>query len=158
LADAEWISITTSGGSPLKQRQTAFELHNVWLDDMTWLRDGRVLMRGLAYEACAPAQSGLYLGRVGEEPEQIVQIASPYATSDAESGDLLQGVTYALSPDQSLLLWTDNDVQAGRGTIRRMSVDGGDVETLFQTNPPEPGAPPYAFQDRAMILALVWLP
>jgi hypothetical protein len=114
-------------------------------------------MRGVSDEACAPTRSGLYLARLGEEPSQIVQTHSPY-TTDSESGDLLWGLSYALSPDQTVLVWTDNDLIEERSQIKRRALEGGPVDTMFETPPIEAGAPPYTFKDREMVLYFVWLP
>jgi hypothetical protein len=157
LTGADWVYVTAQGGSNDKLRQTVVELHNVYLDRPTWLHDGRILMRGMADEACAPSGSGLYVTRIGDAaPVQIVKAASPYAGS--ESDGTLWGLSYALSPDQSLIAWSDNDVAARLGSIRLIPVAGGESHIALQVSTPLDKSMPYAFQDQEMILYFIWLP
>jgi len=132
-----------------------FDLEGIYMDRPTWLRDSRILFRATADKTCTDLTSGLYLGTVGQTP-QLLAAAEPDYVSD-QSDKLLWSTSYALSPDESLVAWTENDVEAGRGRINLTPLDGGATQVLFVTAPVLDQGP-FAFQDRAMILYFIWLP
>ena len=55
---------------------------------------------------------------------QLLAAAEPDYVSD-QSDKLLWSTSYALSPDESLVAWTENDVEAGRGRVNLTPLDGG---------------------------------
>jgi len=132
-----------------------FELQGIYMDRPTWLHDGRVLFRATADKTCTALTSGLYLAQVGQTP-QLLAAAEPDYVSD-QSDKLLWSTSYALSPDESLVAWTENDVAAGRGRVNLTPLDGGETRVLFETAPVTDQGP-FAFQDREMILYFIWLP
>jgi hypothetical protein len=154
LTGDEWIQLTLSGAH-YKEQQIAFEIKSVFLDQATWLSDGRILMRGMADEACSPTGAGLYVAYLSGQPRQIVQTASPYTSDDPKA--LLWGVAFAVSPDESLVAWAENDTAAARSTIHLTPIDDGEASTLLAITPPENGAP-FDYQDNHLILAFIWLP
>ncbi|MBN1680281.1 MAG: hypothetical protein JW966_08305 [Anaerolineae bacterium] len=138
-------------------RQVAFELKNVYFDGANWLQDGRVLMRGITNDVCSPGASGLYIANLGELPRQIVQAHMSYTWKD---NDELWGVPYALSPDESLVAWVDNDTETHVSSIYLTALElSGDTthNLLFQTEPPR-DSKPFVYEDGYMILEFVWLP
>ncbi len=152
LAGPEWIFLRTQGGA----MKESFRVRNVYLDRATWLRDGRIIFRGMADEACQPGGSGLYLAAVDQEPVQIVESEAYYAPDDPDG--MLWGVSYALSPDQSVVAWANNDLRHERGTIVLTPLDGGSNDILYQTPYLPVDSNPFAFEDTQMILAFLWLP
>jgi dipeptidyl aminopeptidase/acylaminoacyl peptidase len=144
----------------LSSYETLFELTGLTMDWPTWLRDGRVVFRGIADEACAFSESqpdtGLYISEVGRAPRALVTIPPPDAFDDSDT--LLWSVSYAISPDQTRIAWTENDPDTGRSAIRIAPLDGsGPAETVFET-PPVTDPAPFAYRDTVMILYFVWLP
>jgi hypothetical protein len=134
---------------------TGFELQGIYMDRPTWLHDGRILFRATADKTCTALTSGLYLGQAGQTP-QLLAAAEPDYVSD-QSDKLLWSTSYALSPDESLVAWTENDVEAGRGRVNLTPLDGGETQVLFETAAVTDQGP-FAFQDREMILYFIWVP
>lgn len=152
LAGEEWVYLALLGGG--YERQQAFKLRDVVLDLALWLPDGRVLMRGVADEGCAPGASGIYVARLGEEPRQLIQ-TGPFVTRDDDG--VVWGAAFDLSPDRMLIAWARNDVAAREASIHLTPVDGGPSALLFAA-PPPPDDAPFAFEDTTAILDFVWLP
>lgn len=152
VTGSEWLHLTAI--MDISNYETAFRIDNVVLDRMSWLRDGRVLMRGMAEEACAPKANGLYVARLHEKPQQIVSSQVAYTKQDSEG--VVVSIPYALSPDQKLVAWAENDLSSETSTVYLTPLAGGEGEYLFQTGSPDP-AIPFDFQDRLMILHFVWL-
>lgn len=155
LVGPEWLYLTSLGGRE-KPRAIAFEIEDMYLDRPTWLADGRVVFRAVADRACKSAGSGLFVARLGGEPRRIVTIEPVFDSGDPD--ELLWSVPYAVSPDQQSVAWVKNDVQAQRSTVFLSPIDGdAPLQTLFETDPLT-SRQPFAFQDREMILQLLWLP
>jgi len=154
LANADWLYITLSGGSGLA-REIAFAVPDVFLGGPMWLRDGRVVFWGVADPACTSTGSGLYVGR--PQQDATLLMATDLSHVSNEAPEALWGVPYWLSPDQSLIAWAENDVNARQTTIHLTPLDGGESRPLI-TLPTAPGAAPFAYSDQQMVLELVWLP
>lgn len=153
LVGAEWLPVAQAGsGTP---HEVAFEEAQVLLDRPTWLRDGRVLLRGMASADCAQRGSGLYVGVPGEPLRRLTRAAITLDAYDGESA--LKGIPYAVSPDERFAVWADTDLAARRSLIYRTRLDDGATETLYQT-PDRSADALLAFKDREMIVDLVWLP
>lgn len=154
LLGPDWLQVAVqSGGAKYK---VAFELEGLFMDWPTWLDDGRVIFRGTADPVCTPLDSGLYIGEIGRIPRKLVAAAPSYFASDESEKDSWS-VAYALSPGQTHLAWTENDVEAQRSTIHLTALAGGPTEILFQTSPVTDPAP-FAYRDQEMILHFIWLP
>lgn len=151
LADENWVYLDMSGIGIT--RSIAFEIHNMILDHAAWLPDGRVVMRAIAEEGCAPGATGIYVARLGEPPRQIVA-TGPFVTKDDD--DIVWGASYDLSLDRTLIAWVRNDIAARQASVYLTPVDGGDAALLFAASPPPDGA--FAFEDTTAILDFVWLP
>ena len=151
LADENWVYLQMSGIGVT--RRIAFEIHNMILDLVAWLPDGRVVMRAIADEGCAPGATGIYVARLGEQPQQLVS-TGPFVTKD--DNDIVWGASFDLSPDRTQIAWVKNDVAARQASVYLTSVDGGDAALLFAAPSPPAGA--FAFEDTTAILDFVWLP
>ena len=129
LAGEEWVYLALLGGG--YERQQAFKLRDVVLDLALWLPDGRVLMRGVADEGCAPGASGIYVARLGEEPRQLIQ-TGPFVTRDDDGGC---GRRVRPQPGPHV----DRVGQERRGgaeaSIHLTPVDGGPSALLFAAPP-----------------------
>lgn len=153
LIGQDWLPVAVQSGG--QEYKVAFELEGLFMDWPTWLADGRVVFRGIADPVCTPLDSGLYVGEIGHVPRKLVAAEPSYFSDESEKQ--MWSVVYALSPDQTGIAWTDNDVEAQRSTIYLKSLDGGSTETLFQT-PPVTDPTPFAYRDQVMILHFIWLP
>ena len=133
----------------------AFEMEGMYMDWPTWLDDGRIIFRGIAHEACTTQPSGLFVGYPGEKPTQIVETGFAFKTDEEDS--VPWGTAYAVSPNQRLIAWSQNDEVRQQSTVYLTPVDGGTDQVLMQTEPPVVGEP-FDYADEHMILQLVWLP
>lgn len=154
VAGAEWMQVILTTVEQGKQTP-AFQIDRVYLDRAYWLDDGRIVMRGVANEICAPKASGLYVGQLGDQPVQIVEAESASWIDDQER--IVWSVPYAVSPDESLVAWVKNDVEARQSEVYLTPVDGGEAQLLLEA-PPTDDSRPFAFQDTQMILQFAWLP
>lgn len=153
ITDDRWLYVAVAGiDSP---RKPAFELPGVYLDRATWLADGRVLARGFADPLCTDTPTGLYMARVGETPALLVETGPTLDTDDDTK--VLWSVSYALSPDQTLVAWSHNDEGAQESYIWLTPLAGGATSALYHLPPAEDDLP-FAYQDSQMILYFVWLP
>jgi hypothetical protein len=148
-----WLFLTWQRFS--KGFDIAFEVEGLFMDWPTWLDDGRVLFRGMATEACPEVETGLYIGTPDETPVRLVR-TGPSASAD-DSDKLLWSMSYALSPDQTYVTWTQNDEAARQSTVQLTALATGQTTTLFATTP-EPDADPFHYVDNQMILHFTWLP
>lgn len=154
LAGDGWIYAETEAGT--KPPVTAFELRGIYMDRPMWLNDGRIVFRATADPICTDQRSGVYWGRLGQPPQVLVEVEPGYLSD--QSDKLVWSTSYALSPDQTLIAWSENDVQAGRGWVRARPLDEGDPITFFETAPiTDTTEEPFVFRDRAMILYFIWL-
>ncbi|WP_119068134.1 hypothetical protein [Aggregatilinea lenta] len=151
LADDGWVYLEITGTSLL--RTIAFEIRNMILDLAVWLPDGRVVMRAIADEGCAPGATGIYVARLGEQPRQLVA-TGPFVTRD--DNDIVWGASFDLSPDRTQVAWVKNDVEARQASVYLTPVDGGETSLLFAAPAPPNGA--FTFEDTAAILDFLWLP
>lgn len=153
LADDAWLYLTAAGfGAP---RKAAFEIEGVYLDRPTWLDNERVLFRGIADAVCTKTPTGLYIGTVGSTPDLLVEAGPPYNMDDTTK--VSWSVSYALSPDRTLIAWSDNHEELMTSFIHLAALDGSSTETLYTTPPPRSG-PPFFYRDSQMILYFIWLP
>lgn len=155
LAGGSWMYADIAIRRLAENPDIVFQETGIYMDRPTWLRDGRILFRATADKACTSLPSGLYIGQIGHPPVLLVE-AEPDYFSD-QSNKLLWSTSYALSPDESLVAWSENDTEGGRGRVRLMPLAGGETRTLFETSPVQPGDP-FAFQDQELILYFIWLP
>ncbi|MCD4685045.1 MAG: hypothetical protein K8S97_03810 [Anaerolineae bacterium] len=156
IADGTWLAQTLRTVN--YQHHIAFEIAGLYMDQASWLDDGRIVFRAVADPVCTELDSGFYVAALGHIPLQIID-AEPEYVSD-EANKLLWTASYALSPDQTRIAWTHNDIANGRATTYARSLDptiDTPPEILLETSvaPPDPG---FAFQDEEMILYFVWLP
>lgn len=151
---SEWLLLAAMGRG--KPHDIAFEVDDVFLDSIHWLADGRVLFRGTTDESCGSTGSGLYLARLGDT-ELAPFVSSTPAILIKDGSDLLvSDLAYAVSPDESLVAWSQNDRSTQRGMIYLTPLAGDEpTTTLFETSPPEE---PFDFEDGQVILQFVWLP
>jgi hypothetical protein len=154
VTNQKWVYVAVLGGDDMEKHAT-FEIHNVMLGRSTWLHDGRIVMQGIAEEACAPHASGLYVAELGQQPVQIVQ-TDPVYLRDGDN-EILWGMPYSMSPDETLIAWAQNDSAAQQAVIRLTPVNGGESQSLFQTAPVT-NTEPFVFEDQDMILSFTWLP
>ncbi|GIV81275.1 MAG: hypothetical protein KatS3mg051_0629 [Anaerolineae bacterium] len=153
LADDSWLpayALSREGARPL-----AFASEGLFMDWPTWLQDGRILFRAIADPACARGQSGLYIGRPGENPQRLVAVEPDPAPDDADIAPL--GVVYAVDPAQTRLAWSENDSGMRRSRVCLMPLAGGTARTIYYTSPLLDDAQPFAYRDQEIILHLVWL-
>lgn len=149
----EWWGVMGAGSG--KPRDVAFEVNNVYLDQPRWLLDGRIVMRGIADIDCPFGATGIYVARLGEEPQLLVHTHNGYAQD--QKGHLIWGPAYAISPDQNYAAWAENDIDTNRSAIRMIALDGGAPQTLYRTPRVTPDQP-FHYRDTYMILNFVWLP
>jgi hypothetical protein len=154
LIGPDWLPVAARGD--MQGYKVAFELKGLFMDWPTWLDDGRIVFRGIADPVCTPLGSGLYIGEIGHIPRKLVSAEPSYFADESEKQTW--SVAYALSPGQTHIAWTDNDVEAQRSTIYLTALDGSSVtDILFQT-PPVTDPAPFAYRDEEMILHFIWLP
>ncbi|NDJ76096.1 MAG: hypothetical protein GYB65_07535 [Chloroflexi bacterium] len=154
LTGTTWRYLTLTGQS--HPDDIVFVEENVFLDWPTWLDEERVVFRGVSNDSCAPGRSGVYLGRPKSgEANQVV--AADYAYMLDEQGDMVWDLSYALSPDNSQVAWSSNDLENERGIIQTVNLDSGDTRTLFETTSP-PNSEQFDFVDNRVILHFIWLP
>jgi len=149
-----WLPVAILGGEA--DPQIAFAMEGMFMDRPFWLDDGRIIFRAIADPVCTSLESGLYIATIGGEPVQLVA-AEPDYTAD-ESDKVLWSTSFAVSPDQAQIAWTENDDTRQRALIHVMPLDGGPVATLFASPPIADDAIPFTFRDREMILYFIWLP
>ncbi len=154
LTGPEWLYVAARTG--LAVEATAFELNGLYMDRPTWLKDGRIVFRGIADKVCTSLDSGIYIGELGEAPHALVAAEPDYVSDNSDK--LLWSTSYALDAAQTHLIWTDNSIESGEGRVQAMALDGGPISTLFQTAPVLPDAPPFAFRDTEMLLYVIRLP
>ena len=154
LAGAEWLP--SHAVRPDASLTIAFEIEGLFMDRPFWLDDGRIVFRAIADPVCTTLESGLYVARLGDEPEPLVAAEPDYVAD--ESDKVMWSTSYALSPDQARIAWTENDDGGQRAYVWVMPLDGGERESLFTSAPVPPDAVPFSFRDREMILYFIWLP
>jgi hypothetical protein len=154
----EWVYLAASVLS--KNQKVAFAIQDLYLDDAVWLDDGRIVFRGLGDESCAPGKTGIYIGEPQQEPARLVQATvSTFVTTSSEEKKGKWGLSYALSPDQTLIAWTENNPLTRQATVYLKPIDGGGLtRPLFDTVPVPANAPAYTFEDHDAILDFIWLP
>jgi hypothetical protein len=150
----EWLPITIQAGAV--EYQTIFELYGLAMDSPTWLHDGRIVFRGTADDACHTYPSGLYVGRPGREPEQLVTTDADYSYDQDEK--MMWNVLYAINQTETHIAWAENDPDAQRSTIYLMPLDGSSPPEVIYQTPPADDPLTKTYRDEAMILSLVWLP
>jgi hypothetical protein len=154
IFDDEWlpVAIQNSGGS----YTTLFEIYGLFMDWPTWLRDGRIVFRGTADDACQTAESGLYIASPGGKPERLVATEVKYTYDESEK--MMWNVSYAINAEETHIAWTENDPDASRSTIYLMPLDASrPPERLYQT-PPVADPASMDYRNDEMILSFVWLP
>jgi hypothetical protein len=67
-------------------------------------------------------------------------------------------VVYALSPDQTHIAWTENDVNTQRSRIYLAPLEDARTPDLLFESPPLTDPTPFAYRDQEMILHFIWLP
>lgn len=156
LVGTEWLPVALRMLSP--QLSIAFEVEGLYFDQPTWLADGRIVFRAVADTVCTAQRSGVYMARLGETPAPIVEAEPDYVADDADKP--LWVTSYALSPDQSRLAWTEHAVGAHYATVYARALAGdpaaNPVETLLVITP-APDPDPFAYRDDHLVLQMVWL-
>ena len=158
LTGPDWLYAAIRTG--LTVQTTAFALNGLYMDRPTWLRDGRIVFRGIADKVCTALDSGIYIGALGELSHALVTAEPDYVSDDSDK--LLWSTSYALDAAQTQIIWTENSIESGQGRVQMMALDGapngGPVSTLYQTAPIASDAPPFAFRDTEMLLYVIRLP
>ena len=153
LTGSDWLYAAVQGiGEPPR---IIYELDGMYLDRPMWLPDDRTIFRAVADDICTPQPSGLYIGRIGLAPVQLVEAEPGYVSDDSDK--LLWSTSFALNPSYSRIAWSENDLAIQRSTVYVMSVAGGEPEVLVETPPPPPEVA-FTYRDSETILHFIWLP